>query len=125
MAVAGTLLMAMGSTAAYAGGSTKTELDNGTLYFEAHNGREIGQSHTKIYSGVKYQKRGGGAVTAILHVMTDAINAKSPSKTASAGQTISWSYSFAVSDAPTCSATGVMTTNTGGWYETPTIKQLC
>ncbi|MEW1659690.1 hypothetical protein [Streptomyces sp. NPDC093707] len=124
MAIAGALLVAMGSTAAYAGGSVSTKLSNGTLYFEAHNGREIGQSSNKVFSGVRYKKDSGATVTAILHVMTDKINAKSAAKTVKAGQTISYSYTFPVSDTPDCSAAGVMTSG-GSWFETPSVYRLC
>ncbi|GAB7033857.1 hypothetical protein AB0G35_26690 [Streptomyces sp. NPDC021749] len=124
MAVGGALLVAMGSTAAYAGGSTSTSLSNGTLYFEAHNGREIGQSSSKIYTGVRYKKTGGSAVSAQLKVDLEGGLYKDSWKTVKAGQTINYSVSVPVSVASDCSAVGIMSAN-GTMYETPYIKQLC
>ncbi|WP_143179611.1 MULTISPECIES: hypothetical protein [Streptomyces] len=124
VAVGGALLAAMGSTAAYAGGSTSTELSNGVLYFEAHNGREIGQSSSKVYTGERYKKTGGSAVSALLKVDFAGGLYKDTVKTVKAGQTISWSLSVPVSVASDCSAVGLMSAN-GTTYETPYIKQLC
>ncbi|MEU7184140.1 MULTISPECIES: hypothetical protein [Streptomyces] len=124
MAVGGVLLVAMSSTVAYAGGSTKTQLSNGVLYFEAHNGREIGQSSTKVYTGERYTKTGGSAVSVQMKVDFAGGLYKDTVKTVKAGQTVNYSLSVPVSVASDCSAVGVMTAN-GTMYETPYIKQLC
>ncbi|GGX36357.1 hypothetical protein [Streptomyces noursei] len=124
MAVGGVLLAAMGSTVAYAGGSTKTELSNGMLYFEAHNGREIGQSSTKVYTGEKYVKSGGSTVSVQMKVDFAGGLYKDTVKTVKAGQTVNYSLSVPVSVASDCSAVGLLSAN-GTTYETPYIKQLC
>ncbi|MCX4639779.1 hypothetical protein QT196_21555 [Streptomyces sp. P9-2B-2] len=124
IAVGGALLAAMGATAAYAGGSTSTELDNGRLYFEAHNGRDIGQSSSKFFTGIKYTKTGGGAVTAQLQLHTENIVLKGKVRTVKKGQSIKAGWSSPVSDAPDCKAVGVMRAN-GEWYETPWVHHLC
>ncbi|QZY20234.1 hypothetical protein [Streptomyces decoyicus] len=123
-AVGGALLVAASATAAYAGGSTSTSPSNGKLSFEAHNGREIGQSSSKIYTGEKYSKSGGSAVSAQLKVSFAGALYKGPVKTVSAGKSISYSVTAPVSVASDCSAVGVMGSN-GVNYETPYIDHLC
>jgi len=125
MAIAGALLVGLGSTAAYAGGSTSTKLDNGTLYFEAHNGREIGQASSKVYAGDKYTKtRGSGTVYAQLRVSFERGLYKDTEKAVKKGQSIKYSLSVPVSVASDCSAVGVMISG-GKFYETPSIDHLC
>ncbi|MFJ9466739.1 hypothetical protein [Streptomyces caniferus] len=125
MAMVGALLVGMGSTAAYAGGSTSTKLDNGRLYFEAHNGREIGQSSSKVYAGAKYTKTGGsGTVYAQLRVSFDKGLYKDTEKAVKKGHSIKYSLSVPVSVASDCSAVGVMISG-GKFYETPYIDHLC
>ncbi|MFI0215418.1 hypothetical protein [Streptomyces lydicus] len=124
MAVGGALLVGLGSTAAYAGGSTNTKLDNGVLYFEAHNGREIGQSASKVYTGERYTKTGGSAVTAQLRVSFERGLYKDTLKTVKKGQSIRYSVTVPVSVASDCSAVGVMVAG-GKSYETPYIDHLC
>ncbi|WP_432095116.1 hypothetical protein [Streptomyces sp. bgisy100] len=124
MAVGGALLVALGSTAAYAGGSTKTDLDNGVLYFEAHNGRDMGQSAKKVYVGEKFKKTGGSTVTARLEAHFEGGNYKDVDRTVKKGKSIHWSTSVPVSAASDCTAVGVMFAD-GVHFETPYIKRLC
>lgn len=124
IAVGGALLAAMGATVAYAGGSTSTKLDNGRLYFEARNGREIDQSPSKFFTGIKYTKTGGGAVTAQLQVHTDDIVLKGKVRTVKKGHSIKAGWARPVSDASDCKAVGVMIAE-GNWYETPWVHHLC
>lgn len=125
MAVGGALLVGLSSTAAYAGGSTNTKLDNGTLYFEAHNGREIGQSSSKVYTGEKYTKsRGSGTVYAQLRVSFEEGLYEDTEKAVKKGQSIKYSVSVPVSVASDCNAVGVMISG-GKFYETPYIDHLC
>ncbi|MFE1175219.1 hypothetical protein [Streptomyces sp. NPDC058773] len=124
IAVGGALVAAMGATAAYAGGSTSTKLDNGRLYFEARNGREIGQSSSKFFTGIKYTKSGGGPVTAQLQLHTDDIVVKGKVRTVKKGHSIKAGWVLPVSDASDCKAVGVMIAN-GSWYETPWVEHLC
>lgn len=124
MAAGGVLLVAMGSTAAYAGGSTSTKLDNGRLYFEAHNGRDIGQSSSKVYWGEKYTKTGGSPVTAQLTAVMEGGEYKGNRHTVKKGQSITFSWSAPVSRAEDCTITGIMITDAKR-YQTPWIENVC
>ncbi|MGW1746457.1 hypothetical protein ACWCRD_12700 [Streptomyces sp. NPDC002092] len=114
-----------GSTAAFAGtgGTTSTELSNGTLYFEVHNGSVVTGNSSLFYGATKYTKTGGSKVTAYLKMSTSEAVFTSPLKTVSAGQSISYSFGgqSIAKYAPDCDAAGLMDASTGQYY-TPNIS---
>jgi hypothetical protein len=119
--------MTAAETCARRAGAPPVRLENGRLYFEARNGRDVGQTPSKFFAATQYKKTAGSAVSVKLGLnLGEAREIKFPRSGwigVGKGDTAQHSWGGQpLAGVARCNVIGFMTTSTGSEYYTPPLN---